>query len=282
MSTRLARSRATLEAYLADQKAAEQDENVGKLLSSMIENARARQRSDIMLGTLARLVEACNDIESGRAAALAQQADLETARLRAGVNKITFANVGAYVRVRRKLDRQPNSEWEGPTDVTVRSDRSYKAYVEARADRIQSKPRIRPTDRDRRLEEIIGDLSAAEDRNELRWALEEGRKARRRELLMQRAIKSLQPDFDLDEMLSQPSSGKRTKAAEPAASTADLQVLKRIVRRLTSDEELRPFGLAFTAGRLKMTAAPGSRLLEKDEIILLQRLAGLPHDGFPN
>lgn len=274
--TRPNRERADYLEYLEAQVAAEKDEAVASLLAALLDDARRRERSASMLATLSRLVEACNDIESGRAAELAAKAGVEQVKLRPGLNKITSVAVEAYVRVRRALDSHPDSEWTGPGAVTVRSTRSYNNYVKARADRVVSRKRSRPTDRDRRLEEIVGNLAAAEDRNELRWALEEGRKARRREAQMLRAIRTLQPDFDLDQLLS----GNSGDATGPRSATdlapADLQLLRRLVRRLISDDDLRIFGLTFSAGRVKMTAPPSSRLIEKDEVALLLKLAGLP------
>lgn len=274
--TRPNRERADYLEYLEAQVAAEKDEAVASLLAALLDDARRRERSASMLATLSRLVEACNDIESGRAAELAAKAGVEQVKLRPGLNKITSVAIEAYVRVRRALDGHPDSEWTGPGAVTVRSTRSYNNYVKARADRVVSRKRSRPTDRDRRLEEIVGNLAAAEDRNELRWALEEGRKARRREVLMLRAIRTLQPDFDLDQLLSGNSGDSTGPRSATDLAPADLQLLRRLVRRLTSGDDLRIFGLTFSAGRVKMTAPPSSRLIEKDEVALLLKLAGLP------
>lgn len=268
------RTRADYVAFLESQLDAEKDDTIAALLRGLFDEAKRYERSTSVLGTISRLVEACNAIESGEASKLANKAGVEQQRLRAGVNKITSVSVEAYVNVRRTLDKRPDSEWTGPHAVTIRKSKGLSNYVKARADRRAQSRRPRATSRDRRLQEIVDKLPS-EDRNDMRFALEDGRRAAREAQLIRNAVKNLMPDVDLDDLLT----GKPRPAGAPeidGLADEDVRVLKRLVLRLTSPDDLKPFGLITDGVRVKMPGGMGSRLIERAEMEILRRLARMP------
>lgn len=237
------------------------DDAERRVLESCIEAAAAFDRSTSTLGTLARLVRACDAIVSGEAAVLAAEMRFETHRLRPGRTPLTAQNVDAYVRLRALVDKRARraTSWTGPRRETIA--RTWRHYMDVRQDAYLAKPRPSPGSRARRVEEIIGSINSPEARQDLRSALEQGRIAERKLALLRKGIETNFPNVNLDALMQ--TEPRDAPTAKPQAS--DRKILALVRRKLQDPAHLRHFGLQFDGQRIKLSAPPGTPLLDKEE-----------------
>jgi hypothetical protein len=257
--------------FLEARVAATSDEAEREILRSGIDNAAAYERSISPLGTLARVVEACDAIHSGDAASLARSLKQREDVLRPGRTPINSRTVDAYIRLRELADQRARtrSEWVGPRDATIRRTEDLKKYVDARRDAIASKVRPSPGSRARRVEEILGRLESPEDRQDLRFTLEQGYVAQRQLTLLRKAIETNFPAVDLNAVASgQGSPAPSALALDEAARRA----LAQLAAKLQDPQHLRHFGLTNDGRRIKLSQPPGTQLIEKAELETLMSL----------
>lgn len=260
------RSRHEHESWLSRRIAESQDERVTAVLASALESARAFERSAVPLGTLARLVEACDEILSGRAGALAEPEQIETEHLLPGRTPLNSVTIGSYVRLRARLDRKVNrdSEWTGPADATVRRSETLRPVVQALRDAELVVRRKPVGSRSRRIEEIIGAIEPIEARQEMRFELERGRRAEKQLQILQKGLANR--GVDLSSLLTgaeptasgsvNPVSGNRTNDEE-AQMLAQFRVL------LLDNDQLRQFELINDGSRIKLNRSPSTALFSK-------------------
>lgn len=265
------RTRAEYLAYLNDRLAQISEPGLRSNLENAIAAAGAFDRSDSPLGTLARLVEACDAIESGDAALLAKRLQLSESTFRPGRRVLNSKTIDAYVQLRKADDaraRRP-SEWNGPRSETIRRDANLKGYLNARKDALVATSKPRAGSRLRRVEEIVGGISNPEDRQDLRFVLDNGIKAQRELDLLRRGIEQNFPTVVLEELLR-----PKKKLAEPdnksSLSAAYRQVAAQLRRKLGDNDHLRQFGLVNDNGRLKTFS--GAHFLSRDELDVLTQL----------
>lgn len=262
-------------AYLDGRLSICADEAEKAILRSCIDEAAAFDRSASPLGTLARLVRACDAIESGEASALAAEFKFETHRLRPGRTPLNPQTVDSYVRLRELADRRAGkkSDWSGPRRETIVRSR-LRQYMTVRQDAQQAKPRPSRGSRARRVEEIIGSIPSPEARQDLRFTLEEGRVAAKKLTLLRKAIETNFPAVRVDELL-RPAPPKETAPRGQTSSERECQILARIRRKLQDQDHLRHFGLTFDGSRLKLSVPPATPFLDKEEfevmLLLLNR-----------
>jgi hypothetical protein len=264
----------TREEYLAffDRRVrATSDEAEREILQSAIANAAAYERSISPLGTLARVVEACDAIISGDAATLAQGLRQHTDSLRLGRTPLNSRTIDAYIRLREIVDRRAKvpSEWTGPRDSTIRRTDDLRKYVDVRRDAMTSKPRPSSGSRARRVEEVVGGIASPEARQDLRFTLEQGYVAQRQLAILKKAIETNFPAIDLGALVSgQGSSQPAPKSLDEPARRA----LAQLAAKLEDQQHLRHFGLVNDGKRIKLAQPPGTQLIEKAELEALMLL----------
>jgi hypothetical protein len=249
---------------------ATKDEAEREILKSLVSNAAAHDKSLSPLASLARVVEACDAIISGEAAALAQSLDLHTNFLRPARTPLNSRTIDAYIRLREVVDRRASrlSEWLGPRDATIRRT-ELKKYVDTRRDAMAAKPRPSSGSRARRVEEVVGSLTSPEARQDLRFTLEMGYVAQRELKLLKKALETTSPGVDLSALITGRS------AAEPAAFALDetsRRALAQLAAKLEDPEHLRHFGLINDGRRIKLAHPPGTQMIEKVELEAMMSL----------
>lgn len=257
--------------FLEMRMAATTDEAEREILRSGINNAAAYDRSISPLGTLARVVEACDAIISGDAAGLARDLKQQENVLRSGRTPINSRTIDAYIRLRHFADQRARipSEWVGPRDATIRRTEDLKKYVDARRDALASKARPSAGSRARRIEEIVGSLTSPEARQDLRFTLEQGYVAQRQLTLLRKAIETNFPAVDLNAVVNgQASAAPNTLALDEAAR----RTLTQLAAKLQDHQHLRHFGLVNDGKRIKLAQPPGTQLIEKAELEALMSL----------
>ena len=272
MTQNNSRTREQYKNFLESRIASTEDETVRLALEASVATADGYDRSISPLASLARLVEACDAIESGEAASLAQQLGKPSSAFRRSGSPLNGSAVEAYVRLRSAQDQaqKRSSEWGGPRRETIARSEYLAKYLVARQDAATAKPRPGPGSRARRLEEIVGSLSRAEDRQDLRFALEKGSVAQRELAILRKSIETNFPAVSIDQLL-----GKISKP-QPSATFADLsenqrQALAKLKNKLKDNEQLRHFGMA-TDGRRVKIMHNGAHFLEKAEYDALMTL----------
>ena len=226
------------------------------------------------LGTLSRLVEACDNLLSGEAYRQAKGAKVDPEFFNPNFLKLNSNTVNQYVRLRARLEGSGTS-WTGPVATTIRAERDLMAYLKLREH--EAKRPGRPGSRRRRsrkLEEIVDGIDSITDQAVLRQALADGRQWKRELDILVSTLRRL-PEIDIDALREGRivSSGS---AAEGSAALAPeyMAMLRKLLSRLKDNHGLSEFGLVFRSGRLKMEYAPGTDLVLPEEISLLERLSG--------
>lgn len=247
------------------------------ILSRMRAAATTSTRPDIRTSTINRLVEACNDIQSGTAAEMLGEHEKGAPNLRQG--RITPSAIERYVRARRKTD----SNWRGPTRVTIQKNSDFLAYVSAREDeRLVGERPPRGKLKTRDIESIISAVHSTEERMMLRHLLQAGRGATKELGILKAGLRKI-PAIRFEELLSaageseqQVSVGMMQLAAHLGQSLSDddTQVLRTMVKRLTNVDELGRVGLEFENGRVRHKLTKRA-LLKPAELTLLKRLSGV-------
>lgn len=248
---------------MADQRSSE------LILERLRESAQRMARPAIRIGTIDRLVVACNAIESGEAGDLIKEVTGRTGRLRLNL-EINPTNIEKYVKARGRRDQA----WSGPTRVTIAKDENLLAFVQAREEeRIKPFRPRRPTDKFRMIEDAISKLTTIEDRMLLRHEMESGRKAQRDLGLLRKGLRAI-PGIDINHLLfgTPPSVLAAGSLPGSAVSIGDREILLRLFTRLTDQDELSRAGLEIENNRVRVIATKRA-LVKPDEIALLKRLA---------
>lgn len=227
------------------------------------------------LGTLSRLVEACDELLTGEAYRRAKAARREPEFFNPNFLRLNSNTVHQYVRLRAHLDGGGTS-WTGPVATTIRAEKDLMAYLKLReqeAKRPGAARSRRP--RSRKLDEIVDGLQSITDQAVLRQALADGRQWKR-ELDILLATLRLLPDFDVDAF----REGKvlapgGAEGGRVAIAPEDAKTLRKLLARLRDNDALSDFGLVFRSGRVKMDFAPGTDLVLPEEVSLLERLSGI-------
>lgn len=253
-----------------------EDENVSadSLMGRL--QAEAKRVSDIRrIGTLARLVEACDEILSGEAYKRAKSARQDPEAFNPNFVKLNSRLIEMYVRFRARLEKG-EKEWTGPVATTIRREKDLMTYLklrDAEANR-PGKPK-RPTSRSRRADEIIDRIDNIHDQALLREVLAKAREAKRQLDIMVDALRK-HPEIDVDALREGRYTRRKVDGpeAQSVMSADDTKVIRELVARLHDKDELDDFDLVYRIDRVKSEDS-GLELIKPKEMKLLERLAGL-------
>lgn len=245
------------------------------IISRMRSDAASRGRySNVRMGTIDRLEVACDDILSGRAFVLADTHGYVHNPFPNTRPMLSYALVEKYVIMRQRLALPDRAQWTGPKAVVIGRDADLRAYVDARRlEAAGTKSRRARGNAAREVEEIIAKLPI-EDRYLVRNAIEQGRAWKMELDVARQAVKLLQP-VPIENL--NPS----TTRVEEASSTnflaaGDTELLRNLLLRFKNADYLDPFGLVYSGGIVKMAFSPSRVLIEKNEMEVVARLAGMP------
>lgn len=260
-----------------------------QILERLRIEAQALGRPEQRLATLDRLEEACNDIASGKAAEYVQAAARAEPSFKGTYDTyfkrppiaIRPPRIEEYVKARRTLDQRKGikSIWTGPTGVTIRGEaEGMLAYVrrrEAEQDNPGKKVKRSPA-----LEDYIDQIPDLSGRQAVRFALDDGREAKRQLHLLKQGLLKI-PGIDVHAILGQRSGSSALPAPVESASPtlglseAETEALQKLVERLTDSTALAGHDLEYDGNRIKNKATKAA-LVEKPELAVLKRLAGQP------
>jgi hypothetical protein len=249
--------------------------------NSLAEQLMDRQRSAATmagdkrrLGTLARLVEACDEILSGEAYNRAKSAGEDPESFNPQFPKLNPRIVETYVRLRKRAEKG-SSEWTGPVGTTIRADKELRDYVKLRFAEVwaPNRPKAR-SNRAHQLEEIVNTVPGLTGQAMLRQALAEGRLWKRQFDILSAALRQ-GPVADIDSL----HKGRLSIMDMSSLSSREQVILQHFVSRLKDAKTLAEFGLSYEGGRIKMDYAPGSDLVVAEELRLLEKMAGLADPG---
>lgn len=225
------------------------------------------------LGTLSRLVEACDELLSGEAYRRAKAARRDPEFFNPNFLRLNSNTVHQYVRLRAHLEGGRTS-WTGPVATTIRAEKDLMAYLKLREQEAK-RPGIARSrgPRSRKADEIVNGLQSITDQAVLRQALADGRQWKKELDIVLSTLRRL-PDFDIDAL----KEGKvlapgPTAGGSAALAPEDAKTLRKLLARLRDNDGLSDFGLVFRNGRVKMDFAPGSDLVLPEEMSLLAKLA---------
>ncbi len=154
---------------------------------------------------------------------------------------------------------------KGPGAQSIRNDPSgFAAYVALRRAEHVERPGGRP--RPERRRSAIGDMVEAikdpDTRARLRVLVAENADLRRERTLVAAALAQLDPGLDLDRLVrGGGSSGTSGRPPMRPAGAEHVACLEGVLRVLTSDDALRPYGLTFDGKRLRRAKAPHTEFL---------------------
>jgi hypothetical protein len=226
------------------------------------------------LATLARVVEACDEILSGAAARRARAAKEDAQIFDPDFVKLNARIIGLYVRLRARLDKGA-TEWTGPHPSTIRSWKELVQYVQLRAAEAHRPGRPkRPAPSTRKTDQIIDGIENMHDRAQLREMIAKGRQAKRELDIMSEALRKY-PEIDIDALREGRSFVTKVRGpqAQSAIGPDDVKLIRSLVARLQDNDQLDEFDLIYRSGRLKRDG--GLDLVLPEEMRLLERLAGL-------
>lgn len=174
-------------------------------------SVRPKQRN----ATLDRLVEACNDITSGKALAIIKKGLPEAeVNFRRHPIKLIPIRIQEYVEARLAIDasaKVTKSTWTGPRDLTIRKDPSLYEYVQVRAqEQLAANP-------GKLVEKIDKTLDQVEDlalRSELRFILSRARQDSHDLRRLKAGMRKMRPTIDVDAIIK----GINTVDTSPSAS----------------------------------------------------------------
>lgn len=230
------------------------------------------------LGTLSRLVEACDDLLSGEAYRKAKAARRDPEFFNPNFLRLNSNTVHQYVRLRGHVDGSGTS-WTGPVATTIRAEKDLMAYLKLREQETKrpGNPRSRRP-RSRKLDEIVNGLQSITDQAALRQALADGRQWKRELDILLATLRRL-PAIDIDALREGKIVSPSPAAGAPGLlAPEDSKTLRKLLARLKDNKGLSDFGLIFRSGRVKMDLAPGTDLVLPEELSLLARLAGVDAD----
>ncbi|MGX9988829.1 hypothetical protein ACS4RR_006285 [Rhizobium sp. Z1P35] len=245
-----------------------------ELMTRLRGEARLAQ-SARRLATLARLEQACDDVVSGRALELARKHGWDGSRFRAH-RRLVAASVDEYVRMMRYAE--PKGGWTGPTKDTIAHDQELASYVNCRdAERATSKKPPRKGTGARRADDIVTEKLDFTDQAIVRAALESGRLAKRQfDTLASFFHKLLGVDLRSHDAFSFEDVARSIRAQ---ISRDDREALASLVDRLHDDVRLMEMNLIIDKGKVRMYDGLRSVLVERSEMAVLIRLAGLNPDS---
>ncbi|MEQ8322017.1 MAG: hypothetical protein RH946_17275 [Rhodospirillales bacterium] len=244
------------------------------LLDRLYELASGMSRPNQRIGTIKRVVEACNAIASGEASTLMKTVLGKDYNLSYNP-RISPSTVGRYIEARRK---QGDQKWIGPKRETIQSDYELKAYVEAReAERIKPVDKKRKTSHREEVNRAVDRIPSIADRALVRRELALLHSAKRENDIMTSILKKVSPlkydnirkgnwsARDEDQMISEQSvSGLQER---------DVLTIRKLLDRIASEDELSKFGLSITKGRVRHKNL-GRVLIDKDELLCLAKICG--------
>jgi len=230
------------------------------------------------LGTLSRLVEACDELLSGEAYRRAKGAQRDPEFFNPNFLRLNSNTIHQYVRLRAYLDGAETT-WTGPVATTIRGENDLTTYVRLREAEAKRPGKVRAKrPRARKLEEIVGSIQSITDQAVLRQALVDGRKYKRELDIVLATLRRL-PDFDVDALKEGKILTSRPyDVGESIIAPEDAKTLRKLLVRFRDNTELAEFGLVYRSGRLKMDMPPGTDLVLPEEMSLLARLAGVGLD----
>jgi hypothetical protein len=226
------------------------------------------------VATLARVVEACDEILSGAAARRAKTAKEDPQIFDPDFVKLNPRVIGLYIRLRARLDKGP-TDWTGPHPSTIRGWKELAQYVQLRAAEANRPGRPkRPTPGSRKTDEVIDGIENLHDRAQLRELIAKGRETKRQLDIMCEAIRKY-PEIDIDALREGRSFATKVQGpqAQSAVGPEDVKLIRRLVARLQDEDHLDELDLIYRSGRVKREG--GLDLVFPEEMRLLERLAGL-------
>ncbi|WP_417792987.1 hypothetical protein [Terasakiella pusilla] len=242
------------------------------LMEGLVAAAKDSPRPEARLGTLERLVKACNEIESGNAVKVIK-VYLGKDVLPSERNfKITATNIEKFVNAKR---------WTGPKRQILVSDVNLKSYVEAREEE-RLKPIIpkRASSRRKEIESAIDKIQDIGQRQMLRHALADGFNARNEINLLTKALKNI-PGLDYDNLMSDNNGNafieQQLSNVSCVLDVNSKKLIRTLVSRLEDERGLSRLGLMVENGRIK-SKATGTALIKKDELFVLKKISGLMED----
>lgn len=253
--------------------------SAGSLMERLQSEAR-RADDPRRIGTLARLVEACDELLSGGAYSLAKSARHDPERFNPNFVKLNSKLIENYVRLRQRLEGG-SSEWTGPVQTTIRKDKDLMTYLRLRAEEQNTPGRKKnPSPRRRKVDQVVDEIEGIHDQALLRETIAQGREWKTKLDVMLAALRKM-PEIDIEALWAgKPQRPRVTGPASPSAIGADeAQLLRKLVKRLQDNAGLEDFQLVFRLGRLKMDGGTGLDLVYPTEMKLLERLAGFGEGG---
>lgn len=245
-----------------------------RLLERLYEQASASPRPKGRLGTITRVVAACDAIESGDASNIIKDAMGTDYNLRYKP-EINPSTVARYIEARQK---KGGKEWTGPKRPTIQSDYELKSYVEAR-----EFERKKPVDKQRKTsqrEEILNAIDSIPrmgDRALIRGHLAELQSAKRENDFLSNILKKIAPlqfeQLRAGELSRQDETLRVISKVSNSLPENEVLTIKRLFDRLTNKDELSKFGLELGRGRVRH-AGRRHVLIEQDELACLAMLSG--------
>lgn len=231
--------------------------------------------SDRRLATLMRLEQACDDILSGRALELAREHGWDKAYFLPH-RRLVARSVDEYIRMRRYI--APKSSWTGPTKDTIAHDEHLASYLTARDTEreVARRPSRRGT-KARAVDDIVAEKLDFNEQATVRAALESGRLAKRQFDTLAAFFHKL-AGIDL-RRLDAFSFEDVARSIRGQIGGDDRQALGKLVERLQDQVFLMEMNLVLERGKVRMYDGLRSVLVERDELVVLARLAGLDPDS---
>lgn len=230
--------------------------------------------SVVRMGTIDRLEIACDDILSGKAFELAEKHGYVQNLFPSARPMLSFSLIEKYVDMRHRLPLPDRAQWTGPKAGVIGRDADLRAYVDTRKlEAVRNRPRKVRGSAERAVEDVIAKLPI-EDRYLVRHAIEQGRAWKMELDVARQAAKLLQPVPI--EVLN--PAAERMGEASPTAflSVGDTDLLRDFLLRFRNADYLDPFGLVYSDGSVTMSFPPSRALIEKAEMEIIARLAGMP------
>lgn len=236
--------------------------------------AEAKRASDERrVGTLSRLVEACDEILSGGAYKRAKSVKQDPEIFNPNFVKLNSRVIESYVRFRARLDKG-GTEWTGPVATTIRGDKDLMTYLKLR-DAESNRPGRpkRHTPQSKRADEIIDRIDSIHDQALLRDVLAKAREAKRQLDIMVAALRK-HPEIDVDALREGQYTPRKIDGphAQSAIGAEDTKLIRKLMTRLRDNSALEEFDLIYRGGRVKMDMGAGLDLIYPEEMRLLERL----------
>jgi hypothetical protein len=227
--------------------------------------------SKVRISTLDRLKVACDDILSGAAFKMAEKHGYADNAFPDQRPQLSYSLIEKYVRMRQRISPEERAKWTGPTASVISRDSDLKAYVDARRSEASAHKRRRiRSNLAQELEEIIGKIPI-DSRYVVRGAIEQGRAWKNELDIARQAIKLMEP-VPIERLTASQTANNFEGPTEFLAAP-DAEIIRQLVRRLKTTDYLEPLGLAYSGGCVSTSFKPHRILVDKDEMLVLERLA---------